>query len=100
MNYTCECLALSFTGRHCEIKAKKAAIREAVSRSFLFVVLIALSIFAASIVVMDVLKYGFGIDPVQEEDDRRRRLMRQQKKRAIPVPVRYLYVNAPSGKNH
>ena len=101
MNYTCECLGVSFTGRHCEIKTKKAAIRQAVSRSFVVVVLVSLGIVGAFIVAMDILKYGLGIDPVQKEDDRRRRRrqMYQRNRQALSVLVRYLYINGPAGEN-
>ena len=48
------------------------------------------------IVVMDVLKYGFGIDPVRRLDRRvrRRRLARETKRRA-PSMIRFIYVNPP-----
>jgi hypothetical protein len=101
MDYTCECLGVSYTGPHCEIKARKTAIRQAVSRSFAFVVLTALGMVAAFIVAMDVLKYGFGIDPVHKRDDRRRRRreMYRQKKRTFSVAIRFLYINGPTEEN-
>jgi hypothetical protein len=46
------------------------------------------------VIVMDILKYCFGIDPVHEE----RELIRRQKqaKKRKPVIQRFIYVNAPS----
>jgi hypothetical protein len=44
---------------------------------------------------MDILKYCFGIDPV-EEDRQYMRLQKRNKKRKAPVIHRFIYVNAPS----
>jgi hypothetical protein len=49
---------------------------------------------AMFIVIMDVLKYCFGIDPVHKERERRRRKKRGKKLK--PVIQRFTYVNAPS----
>ena len=48
----------------------------------------------AFIVSMDLLKYGFGIDPTRYELERIRRQKRAKKTRR-PVIVRYIYANAP-----
>jgi hypothetical protein len=45
------------------------------------------------IVIMDVLKYGFGIDPVEKERERIRRKKMEKKRK--PVIQRFIYVNAP-----
>ncbi len=46
------------------------------------------------IIIMDILKYCFGIDPV----DKDRQLIRRnkQEKKRKPVIQRFVYVNAPS----
>ncbi len=93
MNYTCECLGESFSGRHCEITGIKIKIYRMVSKSFAFIAIIALTSVVAFIVIMDILKYCFGIDPTREELQRIRR-KRQAKKRK-PVIQRFVYVNAP-----
>jgi hypothetical protein len=93
LNYTCECLGESFSGRHCEKTAVKIRIYQMVSKSFAYVAIIALICVAMFIVIMDILKYCFGIDPVRKERERIRR-KRQAKKRK-PVIQRFVYVNSP-----
>ena len=84
LNYTCQCLGESYSGRHCEIKASSMAVKQAVSRSFAFVAIVALICVAIFIVTMDVLKYGFGVDPTE----------RQARKKNDPhYIVRFIYVN-------
>ena len=52
---------------------------------------------AVLVVTMDVLKYGFGIDPVKEEleeiQDKRRKKENVEPKKPIIV-IRYLYVHS------
>jgi hypothetical protein len=93
MNYTCECLGNSYSGRHCEITQRGTVIRQTVSRSFGFIAILALMLVAAFIVIMDILKYCFGIDPVREERERIRRKKQAVKRK--PVLQRFVYVHAP-----
>lgn len=72
-NYTCECLGDSYSGRHCEIVATKIIVRQMVSKSFGYIAILALVLAAFFFVIMDILKYCFGIDPVGEEQERIRR---------------------------
>ena len=53
--------------------------------------MVAVAIF---VVVMDILKYCFGIDPVEEERERMRPEKRAKKRK--PVIERFVYVNAPA----
>jgi hypothetical protein len=73
LNYRCECLGDSYSDRHCEITATKIIIYKIVSKSFAYVAIIAIVSVAMFIVIMDILKYCFGIDPVDEERERMRR---------------------------
>lgn len=94
MNYTCECLGDSYSGRHCENIATKIVILQAVSKTFAYVAIIAMICVVLFIVIMDILKYGFGIDPVREE---RERLQREREaRRRKPVIQRFVYVNKPT----
>ncbi len=46
------------------------------------------------VVFMDVLKYGFGIDPTQDERDAlQKNKMKKNKVERPKVPYRYQYVN-------
>ena len=77
-NFTCDCPSDSYSGRYCEVKASKLKIHQAVSRSFAFVVLAALITVAIFIVVLDVLKYGFGIDVAKEEAANKKKTERRK----------------------
>ena len=92
LNYTCLCLANSYSGRHCEITKNQLIIRQTVSRSFAYVAIIFISSVATFIVILDVLKYGFGIHTA-ERTIRRKKPKRGVKKHLIAI--RFIYVNAP-----
>ncbi len=94
LNYTCECLGDSYSGRHCEITTTKIIIYKIVSKSFAYVAIIAIASAVMFIVIMDILKYCFGIDPVREERERIRRKKLEKKRK--PVIQRFVYVNAPT----
>lgn len=89
--YTCECLAESFSGQHCEIVATKIQIYKIVSKSFAYVGIIVMTSVALFIIIMDILKYGLGIDPVETERNRTRRKIQIKKRR--PTVQRFIYVN-------
>ncbi len=97
LNYTCHCFSGSYSGRHCEIPAKKLIILQTVSKSFAYIAIIALVSVAVFVVVMDILKYCFGIDPVEEERERMRREKRAKKRK--PIVQRFIYVNTPSNSS-
>ncbi len=63
----------SYSGAHCEYFATGIIIRQYVSKTFGYVAIIALSTVAGFVIIMDILKYGFGIDPVQKERELIRR---------------------------
>ena len=90
LNYSCECLGDSYSGRHCEITSTKIMMFQTISKSFAYIAIIALSIVVMFIVIMDILKYCFGIDPTCEELERLRR--EKEKSREIQ---RLVYINAP-----
>ncbi|CAF4286982.1 unnamed protein product [Adineta steineri] len=64
-----------FWGRHCQNVAQSLVVHQFVSKTFGYIAIIAISVVAGFVVMMDILKYGFGIDPVRKERDflRRRR---------------------------
>ena len=92
LKYTCECLGESYSGRHCEITARKTAIFKTVSRSCAVVAIVAIASVGLFVLAMDVLKYGFRIDPVGEQT-KHAAIQVQPKK--PPVAIRFVYVNAP-----
>lgn len=94
-NFTCECLAGSFYGRHCQHTATRVLVYRIVAKSFSYVAILAMVSCVLFFVIMDILKYCFGIDPVREERERYRR-ERQARRRRRPVIQRFVYVNPPS----
>ena len=92
-NYTCECLGNSYYGRHCEITTKKIVIYKIVSKSVAYVAILAMTMAAMFVVIMDILKYCFGIDLTREDLERYRR-EKQAKKRKQSVVQRFVSVIA------
>jgi len=95
MNYTCECLGNSYTGRHCEIIATQTAIYKTISKSFAYVAIIAMASVAVFVIIMDIMKYGFGIDVAYQELKRIRRKIPVEKESQKSDIVRFIYVDAP-----
>ena len=93
LNYTCACLGESYSGLHCEIKATSIAVRQKVSRSLAFVAILAIGCVMMFIVVLDLLKYCFGIHPADLETKRTKPLKYGNRPTFI---VRFIYVNPPS----
>ncbi|CAF1637334.1 unnamed protein product [Adineta ricciae] len=91
-NYTCECLSDSYSGRHCEIVAKKFIVYQSVCKSFAYIAIIAMASVVLFVIVMDALKYCFGSDLTRSELERIRREKRAKKRK--PVIQRFTYVNA------
>ena len=89
-SYACECLGDSSWGRHCENTASRIAVHRIIAKSIAFAAIVAMSTVATIIVVMDILKYWFGIDPVSKEIKRRKNI---KMKKTWNI-VRYIYVHA------
>ena len=69
-------------------------MHQVVSRSFAFVAICAIITVVMFVVVLDVLKYGFGID--SSRDDRKQMLKKEAK---TPIGIRFVYVNLPINPN-
>ena len=69
-------------------------VRRIVSLSFAYIAISAIAAVALFVIVMDVLKYFFGIDLAREELEK----IQQQKrvKRRRPVIQKFVYVNEPT----
>ncbi|CAF1091298.1 unnamed protein product [Adineta ricciae] len=88
LNYTCLCLGDSYSGRHCEITQNRISQLQTVSKSFAFAAIVAMITAALFVIILDVLKYGFGFDSADAE--------RRSRKRKKPICiVRFIYVNPP-----
>ena len=93
LNYTCECPDSSYSGRHCEVTDSARILRQILCKSFAYIAIIAMVTVALLIVTLDVLKYGFGIDPAKEEFERMWKKKMKLKRKTPVVAIRYLYVH-------
>ena len=90
LDYTCECLGESFSGRNCELVATTLVTRRIVSKSFGYVSGTFIGGVLMFIIVMDVLKYCFGIDPVKDQ-----RVKLAKRRNHPPIVRKFVYVDAP-----
>ena len=86
-NFTCDCPTEDYSGEFCENLSPKIKVLQLVSKSFAFVAILSIVSVAIFVIVMDVLKYFFNIDPSRVELER---LQREKRRRVIAV--RFLYV--------
>ncbi len=101
LNYTCQCLGDSYSGRYCEITSNTLIIHQVVAKSFAYIAILAMISVVMFVVILDVLKYFFGIDPV---DRTRKKLQSTKRKKDVERKksvnaIRFIYVNA-SPKDH
>ena len=94
LNFTCECTTTDFSGRYCEIKSASLQSKQTVNRSLGYIAIIAIGIVLGFIVLLDVLKYVFHVDPVGKA---RRQVQAQKrlKSKRRPIAIRFIYVNKP-----
>ena len=101
MEWKCLCLDDSlYYGDHCEHKTSRLKLREILSKSFASVAIGAIVTTCSFVIIMDVLKYAFHIDPVEIERDtyrrrreRHRRARRPLKDMGPKIALRFQYVN-------
>jgi hypothetical protein len=96
LNCTCECLGASYSGRYCEIISSKTVLFQILSKCFAYIAILAMISVAMFVFIMDVLKYYFGIDPV---DSVRKELQSKKEKKHVKnnkpgIIIRFHYVNA------
>ena len=90
-SYRCECTKEYYYGQHCETATTKIRVLHVVSKSFGYIGISAIILVLMFIVLMDLLKYGFGIDPVRNE--RRPILPKKRARQSRPIIVqRFIYV--------
>ncbi|CAF1140868.1 unnamed protein product [Adineta steineri] len=69
-NWSCECINPDFySGTYCQIKSSSLHVKEIVSRSFACVAIGCISTVIGFIILMDVLKYGFHINPKNKSEE-------------------------------
>ncbi|CAF4794037.1 unnamed protein product [Rotaria sp. Silwood1] len=95
----CICLDLTlFYGKYCEFQTTSLKTRKIVNKSFASVAITAIIVTCSFVILMDVLKYIFHIDPVKSE--RKKYVKSKQKNRRKQIlksnvtkpAIRFLYV--------
>lgn len=87
----CVCLdSTLYYGDYCQLRTNSLQVKQALSRSFASIAITAIVLTCSFVVLMDVLKYGFHIDPVKTE----RQKVRQEKAQSNgqKLAVRFQYV--------
>jgi hypothetical protein len=71
LTWSCTCLDSSFySGTYCQDKSSSLIFKQALSKSLGIVAIIAICIVVGFVIVMDILKYVFKIDPIDRERHR------------------------------
>ena len=91
--FICQCLGQSYSGQHCEIVTSQT-----MSKSFAFIALLAVSSVILFFIIMDILKYWFGVDPVDRELNRRRweKMILKRKKakrKKLVLAIHFIYLD-------
>ena len=100
LNYTCACLTSSFSGRHCEIIADQTRTYDILAKSFVSAAIAAIAIVVTFVLVMDVMKYVFGIDvtAVESQEVQSKRKPKTKKIKSHLI-LRYIYVPGPQSSS-
>ncbi|CAF1017747.1 unnamed protein product [Didymodactylos carnosus] len=100
-SWRCECLDDSmYDGAYCQYKSQSLVIKEWVAKSFGFVAIGAIITVCLFVIIMDILRYFFKIDPVYENEKKRKakhQLQNPGKQKPVqiqskPIALRFQYV--------
>ncbi|CAF4289609.1 unnamed protein product [Rotaria sp. Silwood2] len=84
--WKCLCVNSKFYyGDFCQFKTSTLVIKEILSKSFASIAIGAIATTCAFVIVMDVLKYVFHIDPVETERDNYRKRREEQRRARQPI---------------
>ncbi|CAF1227208.1 unnamed protein product [Adineta steineri] len=100
MHWKCVCLDPTlYYGDYCQFKTSKLEVKEILSKSFASIAIASLIVTCGFILVMDILKYFFHIDPVEHERetyrkrrDQRRRARKPPKDGDMKLALRFQYI--------
>ncbi|UJR32393.1 hypothetical protein I4U23_019855 [Adineta vaga] len=97
-DYVCECLGTSYSGRHCELVANLLYIRRIVSKSVGYIALLSIIGVFLLVIILDILKYFFKIDPAKHELEKLKRKQQEKNIKRVLMIQKCVYVNVPSKK--
>ncbi|CAF1335854.1 unnamed protein product, partial [Adineta steineri] len=97
LDYKCECLYGS-SGRHCENLAAGYVIRQYVAKSFSYIAIIGIVAVYLFVIILDTLKYVFGIDVTRNErrelrhkrNSHKKKNLEEQQARKTHLVLRYI----------
>ena len=95
-----------YSGVYCENESKALTAKKALGKSFVSIAIAAIIAVFLFVIAMDVLKYGFRIDPVKGErelmkTERNKKKADKKKKRMQTknyelIAIRFLYKDSPN----
>lgn len=92
LNYRCECVGIEYSGTHCEIVSNRMHLNRIISRSIAYVAIVVICSTVGFVVMMDVLKYVFGIDVARKTKKVHKKRKNIKSRRTIVIE-RFIYVN-------
>ena len=97
LSWSCKCIDSSlYSGTYCEDKSSSLATKQALSKSFATVAIVMMCCAVAFIIIMDILKYVFKIDPIdrehhrlkmEKEKEKQKKFRRKKVKKKKPADV-------------
>jgi hypothetical protein len=95
LGFRCECLGESFSGQYCEIANHKIQLHQMLGKSFAYIAIVVMIGAGMFIMIMDILKYVFGIDVTARDLKKKPQRRKRPKKKKPPVIIRYKYIHQP-----
>jgi hypothetical protein len=98
LSWSCRCLAAYFYGNYCEYQSTEFVVKQVLSKSFASVAITAIIAVFLFVIIMDILKLVFQIDPVDRErqimesERRKRRLNKKEKKKPRKTALKLFYI--------
>ncbi|CAF2683712.1 unnamed protein product [Rotaria sp. Silwood2] len=100
LSWTCLCLDPElYSGSYCEHKSSSLVVKQVLSKSFASIAIVAIIAVFLFVIIMDILKYVFKIDPVDRErrlmelEQKKKHLNKNRKKRRKKNPIRFFYIS-------
>jgi hypothetical protein len=96
MSWKCFCLDPSlYYGNFCQFQTNALQVKKALSKSFAGVAIAAIVSTCSFVILMDILKYGFRVDPVKREREKSQKLKEEKRvaqTNAPKIAVRFQYI--------
>ncbi|CAF0759798.1 unnamed protein product [Adineta ricciae] len=101
LSWQCHCVDPTvYSGVYCEHESKSLVVKKALGKSFASIAIAAIVVVFLFVIVMDVLKYGFMIDPVERERQLMKDERKKKKKKKVDkkihgrIAIRFVYIDS------